>query len=166
MNAIDLLEQQHEETLQMLEELEESDPGAERKETFKKLQSSLLAHMVIEEELFYPAVAETDDGGEPVAEGYEEHAGARVELERCARAVAEEDLFGIRICVLKEMVKHHIQEERTEILPRARKEKEADELEELGAEMEERFEAAKKAASPAARLDKMTTSRELDALSA
>ena len=45
MDAIELLEQQHEEVTQMLNELKESSPGSERNETFKMLQHSLLAHM-------------------------------------------------------------------------------------------------------------------------
>jgi hemerythrin-like domain-containing protein len=165
MNAIDLLEQQHKETLQMLAKLEDSEPGTERKQTFKQMQSALLAHMVIEEELFYPAVAAEASDGEPIAEGYEEHAGARTALERCARAMGDDELFGVRIGVLNEMIKHHIGEERGEIFPKARKAMGAEELEQLGEEMEMRFERAKKAASPAAKLNRMATTRARQALS-
>ena len=57
MDAIDLLVQQHEAVTEMMNELKESSPGRERNETFKKLQHSLLAHMVVEEELCYPALS-------------------------------------------------------------------------------------------------------------
>lgn len=165
MKAIELLEAQHAETLQALNTLEESKPGAERKETFKTMQAGLLAHMVIEEELFYPAVSEkSDSDGEPIAEGYEEHSGARVALDRCARALSEKELFGVRIMVLKEMIKHHIAEERGEIFPRAKKALKDDELESLGEKMEARFEQAKKQANPTAKLDRLATSRAKAAL--
>lgn len=164
MNAIDLLETQHKETLALLDQLERSTPGTARKQAFTKLKTSLLAHMVIEEELFYPTVGSMQPEGEPIAECYEEHAGARGALDRCARALAEEDLFGVRICVLKEMVKHHIGEERGEIFPRARKAIERKELERLGEEMEARFEKALKGKSPTAKLDRLSTQRERAAL--
>ncbi len=163
MNAIDLLEKQHKETLDLFEMLEKSKPGATRKQAFAKLKSSLLAHMVIEEEIFYPAVSAAQSAGEPVAEGYEEHTGARGALERAGKALADEELFGVRIGVLAEMVKHHIKEERGEIFPRARKAL-GGELEELGDEMEAHFEKAVKAASPAAKLNRMSTQRARAAL--
>lgn len=165
MNAIELLEQQHEEVMSLLNELEKSEPGSERKDSFKKMQSSLLAHMVIEEELFYPAVAECQPEGEPVAEGYEEHMTARTALDRCQRALAEDNLFQVRVGVLKELIRHHVQEERSEILPRAKKAMPDEELQGLGAQMEERFQKALKG-HPAATLNRMSTTREKSALSA
>jgi hemerythrin-like domain-containing protein len=167
MNAIELLEEQHEETLSLLEKLEKSDPGAERKRDFRKLQSSLLAHMAIEEEIFYPAVvAATDADGEPLAEGYEEHSGARVSLVRCARSVAQEKLFQVRIGVLKELIKHHVKEERSSILPRARKAMSRDQLDELATKMKARFQAVLGRPSVGSELDRKSTSRAQRALSA
>lgn len=155
MNAIDLLEKQQKETLALFEMLEKSKPGATRKAGFTKLKTSLLAHMVIEEEIFYPAIAE----------GYEEHTGARAAMDRAGKAIADEDLFGVRIGVLAEMVKHHIKEERGEIFPLARKALN-DQLEELGEEMKARFEQAVKGASPAAKLNRLSTQRAKAALAA
>ena len=166
MDAIALLEEQHEETMKMLSELEESGPGFERNATFKKLQRSLLAHMFIEEETFYPAVVNRSNDGEPVAEGYEEHSGARVSLTRCARALKQEELFQVRIGVLKEMIKHHVEEERESILPKARDAMPAAELEALGAEMKAQFDKAMRRTDAAAMLNRKTTSRELSALDA
>lgn len=166
MNAVALLEKQHKETLALFDALEKSKPGNTRKQTFAKLKGALLAHMVIEEELFYPAVAPAKAAGEPIAEGYEEHTGARAALDRAEQAMSEEDLFTVRIGVVAEMVKHHIKEERGEIFPRARKELGSKELEELGAQMEARFEQALAAPSPAAKLNRLSTQRALAALEA
>jgi hypothetical protein len=169
MNAIELLEEQHEETLALLEKLEESKPGPGRKRDFRKLQASLLAHMAIEEEIFYPAIAAATDGdsdGEPLAEGYEEHSGARGALARCARGLAQERLFQVRIVVLKELIKHHVKEERSSILPRARKAHSRDELEALGARMKARFQNALRASRVSSDLDRKSTSRAQRALSA
>lgn len=165
MDAIALLEEQHEEIIELLNDLKESSPGRERKETFKKLQQSLLAHMVIEEELFYPAIVSRASEGEPVAEGYEEHSGARVSLTRCARALKEDDLFKVRIGVLKEMISHHVKEEREAILPQAKKLMADEEREELGRQMEVMFDTELRSGRAGAGLDRKTTARERDALS-
>ena len=165
MDAIELLEQQHEEVTQMLNELKESSPGSERNETFKMLQHSLLAHMVIEEELLYPVVASRAEEGEPIAEGYEEHSGARVSMSRCARALKEDDLFKVRIGVLKELISHHVKEERESILPETQKVLDDDEREELGVKMEALYEKVKHTGHAGADLDRKTTARERDALS-
>ncbi len=69
MNAIDLLETQHKETLELFNMLQDSTPGTERKQAYAQLKASLLAHRVIEEEIFYPAVAEAQSDGQPIAEG-------------------------------------------------------------------------------------------------
>jgi hemerythrin-like domain-containing protein len=167
MNAIELLEEQHEETLSLLEKLEKSSPGGGRKRDFRKLQTSLLAHMAVEEEIFYPAVvAAADEDGEPLAEGYEEHSNARVALARCARSVAQERLFQVRIGVLKELIKHHVKEERSSILPRARKALSRDELAELGTEMKARFQTVLGRPRVGSELDRRSTARAQRALSA
>jgi hemerythrin-like domain-containing protein len=121
--------------------------------------------MAIEEEIFYPAVvAAADADGEPLAEGYEEHSGARVSLARCARSLGQERLFQVRIGVLAELIKHHVKEERSTILPRARKAMSREELEELGAKMKARFEAVLGRPRVGSELDRMSTARTQRAL--
>ncbi len=164
MDPIKLLEQQHEETLAALETLRRSEPGPERKKLFTTMQQDLVAHMAIEEELFYPTVAENQPEGEPIAEAYEEHSGARVAMDRCSRALAEVELFAVRISVLKEMVSHHIEEERNEIFPLARRAVEKSVLDVLGEDMAARFEKAKKGRSPASELNRKSTNRARSAL--
>lgn len=165
MNAIELLELQHGEVLTLLDLLGESEPGLERKEDFDLLRSALLAHMAIEEDVFYPAVVAAQPEGEAVAEGYEEHATARVELERCQRALGDDQLFKIRIRLLREMIEHHLEEERGEILPLARESMSMDALDRLGAELETRFFDEMRR-DPTRRLDEASTEREQAALHA
>jgi hemerythrin-like domain-containing protein len=167
MNAIELLEEQHEETLALLDRLEKSEVSATRRKGFRKLQVSLLAHMAIEEEIFYPAVVTASDkDGEPLAEGYEEHSGARVALMRCARSLGQARLFQVRIGVLKELIKHHVKEERSSILPLAKKSMSREELVELGAKMQARFKAAMSSTRIAAELERNSTNRARKALAA
>lgn len=167
MNAVDLLEHQHKEALALMKELESSEPGSKRKQLFTKLQAALTGHMAIEEEVFYPAViAASSKDGEPIAEGYEEHVVARVALDRCLRSIGQERLFQVRIGVLKELISHHIKEERSSILPMARKAISKEELNDLGALMGKRFPDAEAGAELRADLDRKATGRARRALSA
>ena len=166
MNAVDLLEEQHEEALALMKKLEESEPGAERKNAFRKLQAALTGHMVIEEELFYPRVVEASEkDGEPIAEGYEEHVVARAALARCASCLGSERLFQVRVGVLRELIQHHVKEERGSILPMARKALSKDQLVQLGEAMKQRFERAKGSTTVRADLDRKATVRAQRALS-
>jgi hypothetical protein len=136
MNAIDLLEQQHEKTLDGLDQMceaEEIDPSE-----LRLLADELVAHMVIEEHVFYPRMKELDE--EIVDESFEEHAVARFALARLMMAKGDDQKT--RVKVLKELVKHHIDEERSELFPKVRKRIQAQELERLGDRMEMMFEKA------------------------
>lgn len=136
MNAIDLLKQQHLKTKAALAK------GAEGKldaREAKKAADELVAHMVIEEHVFYPRVRQLKK--ELVGEAFEEHTVARFELARCLTARGE-DQIKARFTVLKELVGHHIDEEEKEMFPKVRKGIPAEELERLGARMQAMFEQA------------------------
>lgn len=165
MNAIELLELQHEQALELCRELARARSGTDRKERFKKLQLGLLAHMEIEEELFYPAAAKANPDNQPIVQAYENHASERGGLERCEKALKEDELFHVRIVVLREMLEQHMREEREELFPRALRDLDAAQLEVLGAQMEATYVRALKAASPAEKLNALSTSRELRVLS-
>jgi hypothetical protein len=83
---------------------------------------------------------------------------------RCARSLAQEKLFQVRIGVLKELIKHHVKEERSSILPRAKKKIARDELQTLGEEMKARFQAVLNRPRVAGELDRMSTARAQRAL--
>jgi hypothetical protein len=135
MNAIDLLKQQHETTRDALEKMTKGElsPSEER-----LAADELVAHMVIEEHLFYPRIRELDEA--LVKESFEEHAVARFELARVMLAKGEEKK--VRATVLKELVGHHIDEEEREVLPVVMRRIGARELEALGARMEAMFDKA------------------------
>jgi iron-sulfur cluster repair protein YtfE (RIC family) len=136
MNALDLLNQQHEKTKKALVEMceaEDIDP-----EELRTLADELVAHMVIEEHVFYPRMRELDE--DIVGESFEEHAVARFELARAM--VAKGDEQKSCITVLKELVTHHIDEEKSELFPKVRRSVPVDELERLGTRMEAMFEKA------------------------
>lgn len=150
MNAIELLKQQHEKTREALERMSEGDIDADE---LRLAADELVAHMVIEEHVFYPRIREIDP--DLVKESYEEHAVARFELARVM--LAGDDEKEARISVLKELVEQHIEEEENEILPKVERRVSSDELEQLGARMERMFDKAVEAG-----LEKLVVSGGVD----
>lgn len=136
MNAIELLKAQHKKTLAALEKASEAKLDSRES---KKAADELVAHMVIEEHVFYPRVRELMK--DMVGESYEEHTVARFALARALLARGEEQIKA-RFTVLKEVVEHHIEEEEKEMFPKVQKGIPAEELERLGARMLAMFEQA------------------------
>jgi hypothetical protein len=136
MNAIDLLKAQHKKTKAALEKAAKGKLDAAES---KKAADELVAHMVIEEHVFYPRVRELMK--DMVGESYEEHTTARFALARALTARGEDQLKA-RFTVLKELVGHHIDEEEKEMFPKVQKGIDAAELERLGTRMLAMFEQA------------------------
>jgi hypothetical protein len=136
MNAIELLKAQHKKTKAALEKAAKGKLDAAES---KKAADELVAHMVIEEHVFYPRVRELMK--DMVGESYEEHTTARFALARALTARGE-DQVKARFTVLKELVGHHIDEEEEEMFPKVQKGIDAAELERLGTRMLAMFEQA------------------------
>lgn len=102
------------------------------------LASELVAHMIIEETIFYPAIRTVD---EPlVLEGYEEHALTELALKRLFQATLGSDVFRARATALKELVARHAVDEEDVLFPKVEKTLDRAQLETLGKRMEARFE--------------------------
>lgn len=136
MNAIDLLKQQHKKTKAALEKASE---GKLDSREAKKAADELVAHMMIEEHVFYPRIRELMK--DMVGESFEEHTVARFALARCLTARGEEQIKA-RFTVLKELIEHHVEEEEKEMFPKVEKKIDKQELEALGTKMKAMFEKA------------------------
>lgn len=135
MNAIELLKAQHEKVTKALDELHENGGTAAERET---IANELVAHMVIEEHIFYPRIRELMK--DMVGESFEEHAVARFELARLIQAHGSE--VKTRALVLKELLEHHIEEEEEEMFPKVDASLEGTELVDLGVKMKIAFDSA------------------------
>lgn len=141
MDAITLLKNDHDVVEKLLTELAESTPRGVKKRTelLEKIRVELKAHTTIEEEIFYPAFkakGDASDDDKMYFEALEEHraAGDLVLPDLLSTAVDSEKFSG-RAKVLKELVKHHADEEEKEMFPRSKKLLSKDELSSLGEQM-------------------------------
>ena len=141
MNAIDLLQADHERVKAILTQLSESTERAVKKRTelLAKLEMEITIHTRLEEEILYPAFKEAGGKEQDIMyyEAKEEH--------RTVDSLVLPDLkvtdpsspeFAGRVKVVKELLEHHIEEEETEMFPQAKKLLGKAQLEEMGAQME------------------------------
>ncbi len=143
MDILDKLKLEHDEVLDLLADLVDTDNARERKAIFKKIKSALVPHERAEEKVVYDAIIAQKDRSQQVdgEEGYLEHDLADktlVTMGKIANAGSPE--FTAAAKVLKELLEHHIREEERNIWRDVRDRFDADER----MAMNRRFEAAKK----------------------
>jgi hemerythrin-like domain-containing protein len=142
MRATDLLKRQHKKVKGLFEKIQSTDNPRMRRQLMSEIARDLQAHTVIEEEIFYPAVRglETRKVEAMVVEAYEEHHVVKLVLADLPKVNPEDERFEAKMTVLSELVEHHVEDEEKEMFKLAQK-LGKDELEELGEQMEERFQA-------------------------
>jgi (p)ppGpp synthase/HD superfamily hydrolase len=150
MKATDLLKKQHKDVKALFKKLERTENARQRRQLLDEISRSLAGHTLIEEEIFYPAVRglETQKADEMILEAYEEHHVVKLVLAELPRVDPEDDRFEAKMTVLAELIEHHVGEEEGEMFKVAQK-LGRQELDSLGKQMAERFEAFRREAEAA-----------------
>lgn len=140
MNAVTLLTDDHTKIQKLMKELDgTTERGIKiRRELFGKLREMLEIHETIEEEIFYPALKEHPKAKDIVLEGIEEHHVVDSILDELASLSVEDETWGAKLTVMKENVEHHMEEEESDMFPKAKKVFEEEELKTLGERMQTR----------------------------
>ena len=135
MNAIDLLESQHREVEKLFARIEKAKTKHHKDQLFAVLADELAMHAAIEEHQFYPAVRakRTED---ILLESLEGYLGIKRVLADLLDLDASDESFDAKITVLQEQVEHHVEEEETDLFPKARKVLDKEELIALGAALD------------------------------
>ena len=139
MNAFQLLKQDHQTVSGIFQQLEPTTERAEktRTELFAKLQEELDIHAKIEESVFYPAIKQAAETREIVLEGFEEHHVVKMLLKELEAMPVDTEEWAAKLKVLQENVEHHVEEEEQEMFQKARQVLSEEEINTLGARMEE-----------------------------
>jgi hypothetical protein len=139
MDAITLLKTDHEKVSGIFEKLEETTERAEktREELFMNLKQELDLHAHIEETIFYPVLKKAEETREITMEGIQEHHVVKVLLRELDAMAVGSETWTAKLKVLKENVEHHVEEEEGEMFKSAREVLSREQLEELGALMEQ-----------------------------
>ena len=139
MDAIALLKADHDKVKGLLADIEETTERAvkTRTELFATIKGELTVHEIIEEEIFYPELKAHPKAKDIVLEGYEEHHVVDEIMGELEATPVTDEQWGAKFKVMKENIEHHIEEEEGEMFKQARQVFSTDELESLGARMNE-----------------------------
>ena len=144
LSATRLLRADHDRVRELFRKYPEEGEGeaARKREIVGELVRELTVHTRIEEEIFYPAVLDRREKKPEkiVRESFEEHKIVETLLEEISGTGPADKQFDAKVTVLKEIVEHHAKEEEDELFPEAERLFSSAELDEMGAQMEDRKE--------------------------
>lgn len=134
--ATEMLREDHQKVKALFEEFEQAEDDDEKLRIVRTALTELEIHATVEEDIFYPAVRAHIENDSLMDEALEEHHVAKLLIRELQDMEPGDERFDAKFKVLAESVKHHIEEEEAEILPKA-EEMELDQ-ERLAEEMTER----------------------------
>lgn len=139
MDAFTLLKTDHKTVAGLMDKIEQTTERAvkTRDELFTELKSELDIHAEIEEKILYPVLEKADETHDISLEAYEEHRIVKQLLGELETEPKDAEEWTAKFTVLKENVEHHVEEEEGEMFKKARKVLSEEEIEELGARLEE-----------------------------
>lgn len=109
-DAIALLKADHRAVEELFDEFESAKSDGEKLTLAKEICMQLTIHTMIEEELFYPGVEEETEE-DIVNEAYVEHDGAKMLIAEILAGQPSDRFFEAKVMVLREEIKHHVNEE-------------------------------------------------------
>jgi hemerythrin superfamily protein len=134
-DAVTLIMNDHRLFEQIFEMLQSG--AGDRRKLLNECAARLTAHSHAEEMKVYPALAQADPSeSAEVHHGADEHHQAEMMLLKLQRLDSRSQEFESALNQFIDAVKHHIEEEETEILPSMREKLDQPTLEQLGAEFE------------------------------
>jgi hemerythrin superfamily protein len=131
MDAIVKLRDDHKRVEKQFKVLEKGDLSV-----VPEICRELTVHATLEETIFYPAVrTNVDDSQDEVGESVEEHHLVKILVSELEQTDPADETYRSKATVLMELVRHHVDEEETEMFPQVRAELGRKRLQELGDEM-------------------------------
>lgn len=133
----DLLRDEHRMAMRMLEQICEGGMAEdERLEQFAEFRAMLMGHSLAEARAFYAPLKQAAADPEKVLEADVEHLVVERLLEDLSGSLLEDEQWLARAKVLKELIRHHVQEEEGELFRLAQRSCEGDELEQMADDFE------------------------------
>lgn len=139
MNAIAMLKTQHAEVESLFQKLEHERDEADRADLIGRVIDRLTMHAALEEEIFYPAVADLPGGRGLTEHARDEHRKVDRLLDALRASHFTETAATATLAELRRTVEHHVAEEEHRVLPMAERLGTVA-LRDLAREMEERID--------------------------
>jgi len=135
-DAIALLTADHREVDALFEHYRAAESDGDKLALATQICLALKVHAQIEEELFYPPARDQISDTDLVDEAIVEHMGAKILIAQIEAMAPGQPLYDAKVQVLSEQVRHHVEEEETELFPELRETR--IDLEALGAKLSTR----------------------------
>jgi iron-sulfur cluster repair protein YtfE (RIC family) len=147
MNALELLQKDHDEVRRLFNLFKSTSDENEHRKLFETIKTELDTHSHIEEIVFYPAVEDQDeeDLATLVDAAFEEHEEVDMLLEEVDRLNRTRAELRPKMMELMERVEHHATEEENEMFPKVREIITGEELDRLGEELQAEKESYSRA---------------------
>ena len=143
-DVVDKIVSDHHEFEDVFKELEKHEAAAQhRRDLVEHVIAGIVRHAVSEEQYVYPAARRVLENGDEIVEHeIEEHSKAEEVMNEIEKCNTEDPKFDELVDKLIDDIRHHIEDEEENLLPKLRQACDGAELQELG----EKFETAKKMA--------------------
>ena len=135
-SATQMIRRDHKKVEGLFEKFDQAKKAEAKKKICEQVIEELEVHSKLEEEIFYPAVRTHLGAEDMLDEAKQEHQQAKKIIAELKTADAEGESFDDKFSELVDAIKHHVEEEEGEMLPKA-EESEMD-LEGYGEEMAQR----------------------------
>jgi len=141
-----MLKKDHEDVKNILGQLKETKESApkKREDLFQKLREELVPHMKAEESTFYPPLLAKKEAREDAMEGIEEHHVSELVLKELEKMPKDEEKWGAKVGVFKELVEHHIKDEESKLFKSAEKALDQDAFKKIMKQFEQEKQKIKK----------------------
>ena len=139
-DAVSLIKADHRKVEQLFRDFEEAGDRAykTKQQLVEQIIRELEVHATVEEMALYPAIREAVEKGDVddmVLESLEEHHIVKWVLSELEKMTPDHERFDAKVTVLMENVRHHVEEEESELLPQSEEILGDEELARLGEEM-------------------------------
>lgn len=128
LNLVQILEDEHAEVKQLFSDFENTEQEEDKLAIAKIVIKKLKIHSLLEQEIVYPSIKDENGDSVELQEAYEEHHLVDSLLLALDSNNEVDNQLKARICVLCEMVKHHIKEEENSLLPMLEKQANLEEI--------------------------------------
>lgn len=116
--VVSLLQEDHEKVKELFKQFEAAKDRRSKQQIVQQALQALTVHAQIEEEFFYPAIRESDEETEDLMdEALQEHHVAKILIGELEGMKPTDEFYDAKFTVLAESVKHHIEEEESEVFP-------------------------------------------------
>lgn len=120
MNALDLLQQDHERIRDLLRQVSDADSAKCRQKLFMQLGHELVEHTRMEEEVLHPALDQLPASHDLLPENYLAHREWDIRLQEMASFSPGTGRWNVRFAALRDAVEQHMREEEQNLFSLAR----------------------------------------------